>query len=296
MDGHPIEQHQERASSNVNVPSPRSSSAASRPVVDARDLSAYIEDAHILHELSFRVETGRLVGLLGPNGSGKTTLLRCVSGLLPYAGTLEVLGREISAWSPRELARRLAFVRQAVSMSFDFSVSEVILLGRSPHKKWLQDYARDDRDRMVDALERVDLAGFENRSVLTLSGGELQRVFLAQALVQEAEVLLLDEPTAHLDVHYQFEFMNLIRELVGHGRTAIAVFHDLEIASRFADDLIVLQNGRVVAGGKPADVLTKALIADVFRMDASLHPSKHGTLRIEYTGPIQNETADRSSP
>ena len=269
---------------------------AAPPIVDARDLSAYIEDVHILHELSFSVETGRLVGLLGPNGSGKTTLLRCVSGLLPYSGTLEVLGREISTWSPRELARRLAFVRQAVSMSFDFSVSEVILLGRSPHKRWLQDYARDDRDRMVQALERVDLDGFEDRSVLTLSGGELQRVFLAQALVQEAEVLLLDEPTAHLDVHYQFEFMNLIRELVGHGRTVIAVFHDLEIASRFADDLIVLQRGRVVADGKPADVLTKGLIADVFRMDASLHASSHGTLRIEYTGPLQNDTTDRASP
>jgi iron complex transport system ATP-binding protein len=295
MDRHPIERHQEHASSNVGISSLRSSMAAP-PIVDARALSAYIEDVHILHELSFRVETGRLVGLLGPNGSGKTTLLRCVSGLLPYSGTLEVLGREISTWSPRELARRLAFVRQAVSMSFDFSVSEVILLGRSPHKRWLQDYARDDRDRMVQALEHVDLDGFEDRSVLTLSGGELQRVFLAQALVQEAEVLLLDEPTAHLDVHYQFEFMNLIRELVGHGRTVIAVFHDLEIASRFADDLIVLQRGRVVAGGKPADVLTKGLIADVFRMDASLHASSHGTLRIEYTGPLQNDTTDRSSP
>jgi len=295
MDHQAIEQRQEHANGSIGIPALRSTTAAPATVY-ADDLSASIEDAHILHELSFRVETGRLVGLLGPNGSGKTTLLRCVSGLLPYSGTLDVLGREISAWSPRELARRMAFVRQAVSLSFDFSVSEVILLGRSPHKGWLQDYARDDRDQMVRALERVDLAGFEERSVLTLSGGELQRVFLAQALVQEAEVLLLDEPTAHLDVHYQFEFMNLIRELVGHGRTAIAVFHDLEIASRFADDLIVLQKGCLVAEGKPADVLTKALIADVFRMDASLHTSEDGTLRIEYAGPIHNETTDRSSP
>lgn len=279
----------------VEIGAPAAVGDAATPVViDADHLSASIDDVSILHDLTFRVDAGRLIGLLGPNGSGKTTLLRCVSGLLDYTGTLDVLGRKISAWSPRDLARRMAFVRQAVSISFDFSVAELILLGRSPHKKWLQDYARDDRDRMKRALERVDLVGFEERSVLTLSGGELQRVFLAQALVQEASVLLLDEPTAHLDVHYQFEFMNLIRELIELGRTAIVVFHDLEIASRFADDVLVLQQGSLVADGKPHDVLTEALIADVFRMDASLRTSDDGTLRIEYTGPIHTATFNRS--
>ena len=253
-----------------------------------KHLSASIDNTEILHDISFQIDRGRLVGLLGPNGSGKTTLLRCISGLLPFTGTLEVFGRDISTWSPRELARRMAFVRQSVSLSFDFTVSEIILLGRSPHKRWLQDYSADDRDRMSRALALVDLVGFHNRSVLTLSGGELQRVFLAQALVQEAEVLLLDEPTAHLDVHYQFEFMHLIRELVRQGRTAVAVFHDLEIATRFADVLIVLREGRVAAEGRSLDVLTEQLIADVFRMDASLHTSRDGTMHIHYGGTIHN--------
>lgn len=273
-------------------PPPRTDEA---PAVRAEHVSASIGDVEILTDLTFQFDAGRIVGLLGPNGSGKTTLLRCVSGLLPHTGTLDVLGRDVTSWSPRELARRLAFVRQAVSLSFDFTVSELILLGRSPHKRWLQDYAAGDLSRVERALERVDLVGFHDRSVLTLSGGELQRVFLAQALVQEADVLLLDEPTAHLDVHYQFEFMDLVRELVSRGRTAVAVFHDLEIAARYAHDVIVLSEGRIAAAGDPFLVLTKALIADVFRMDASLHPSDDGTLRIEYIGPIHRSRRIRPS-
>lgn len=277
------------------APSGRTVLSPGVPAVNAEQVSASIDDVPILHDLSFRVRSGSLTGLLGPNGSGKTTLLRCIGGLQPHAGRLEVLGQAISMWRPRDLARRLAFVRQSVSLSFDFTVSDLILLGRSPHKKWLQDYSSEDRVRLTSALERVDLTGFQDRSALTLSGGELQRVFLAQALVQEAEILLLDEPIAHLDVHYQFEFMDLIREIVRQERTAIAVFHDLEIATRFVDELVVLQEGRIAADGRPRDVLTESLIADVFRMDASLQTSADGTLRIEYSRPLQSPTPNSSS-
>lgn len=277
------------------APSGRVDPSPGAPAVLAEQLSTSIDDVPILHDLTFRVRSGSLTGLLGPNGSGKTTLLRCIGGLQQHVGTLEVLGQAISLWRPRDLARRLAFVRQSVSLSFDFTVSDLILLGRSPHKKWLQDYSSEDRVRLTSALERVDLTGFQDRSALTLSGGELQRVFLAQALMQEAEILLLDEPIAHLDVHYQFEFMDLIREIVRQGRTAVAVFHDLEIATRFADELIVLQEGRIAADGRPRDVLTENLIADVFRMDASLQTSADGTLRIEYSRPLQSTTPNSTS-
>ncbi len=277
------------------APSGRVDPSPGAPAVLAEQLSTSIDDVPILHNLTFRVRSGSLTGLLGPNGSGKTTLLRCIGGLQQHVGRLEVLGQAISLWRPRDLARRLAFVRQSVSLSFDFTVSDLILLGRSPHKKWLQDYSSEDRVRLTSALERVDLTGFQDRSALTLSGGELQRVFLAQALMQEAEILLLDEPIAHLDVHYQFEFMDLIREIVRQGRTAVAVFHDLEIATRFADELIVLQEGRIAADGRPRDVLTEKLIADVFRMDASLQTSADGTLRIEYSRPLQSTTPNSTS-
>lgn len=254
-------------------------------------MSASIDATPILHEITFEAGRGRLIGLLGPNGSGKTTLMRCMSGLLRYEGSLTFAGRSVSAWTPGALALKMAFVRQAVTISFDFTVSELVLLGRSPHKRWMQDYTSLDIQQMEEALRRVDLTGFRERSVLSLSGGELQRVMLAQALVQEAEMLLLDEPTAHLDVHYQFEFMDLIGGLVRQGRTAIAVFHDLEMAARFADDLIVLNEGRIAAAGHPVDVLTEDLIAHVFRMKAVLHASNDSTLRIEYLSAIHNRSS-----
>ncbi|MEX0746554.1 MAG: ABC transporter ATP-binding protein [Rhodothermales bacterium] len=259
------------------------------PIISARDLRVSLDEKEILHGLTFDVGSGRFVGLLGPNGSGKTTLLRATGGLLPYRGDLDFEGTSMRDWKPRLLARRVAFVRQSVALSFDFSVSELILLGRSPHKRWLEDYAEGDRQQMREALAQTDLIGFEDRSVLSLSGGELQRVFLAQALVQEADVLLLDEPTAHLDVHYQFEFMDLVRSLVAGGRTAIAVFHDLEMAARYAGDVLVLREGRIAAAGPPAEVLSEELIARVFRMDARIETNGGNPVRIHYVRPIARQ-------
>lgn len=277
------------------MPSSPSHNGASDTILRAEGFSVAIDSAPILKNLDFSVRRGRFVGLLGPNGSGKSTLMRAASGLLPYDGRLTFDGREVAAWTAGALARRLAFVRQTTSLSFDFSVSELVLLGRSPHKGWLQGYTSDDSRSAAEALRQVDMDGFGERSVLTLSGGELQRVMLAQALVQEAEMLLLDEPTAHLDVHYQFEFMDLVRTLVGQGRTVIAVFHDLEMAARYADDVIVLSGGHVAACGSPAGVLTDDLIARVFRMRAVLHTSADGVLRIEYLASIRQEASSYSS-
>jgi iron complex transport system ATP-binding protein len=245
-----------------------------------------LDGTEILHGLQFEVASGTWIGLLGPNGSGKTTLLRTVAGLLPYAGTLLLDGRPVRDWSARAMARRVAFVRQSTPLSFDFSVEELVLLGRSPHKGWLERYGGDDRTSVQEALARVDLSGFARRSVLSLSGGERQRVFLAQALVQEADVLLLDEPTTHLDVHYQFEFLNVVRDLVATGRTVIAVFHDLELAARYADHLLVLDQGCLVADGPSPAVLTTSLLADVFRMRARLEATDGDGVRIHYLHPV----------
>lgn len=269
-----------------------SSSDRAGSVIHAEDVEVVLDQTEILHGVSFDVAQGEFVGLVGPNGSGKTTLLRAISGLLAFHGTVQFRGRAIQSWKPKRLAREMAFVRQSVSLSFDFTVSELVLMGRSPHKGWLEDYNSDDRRHMDEALRRVDLAGFQDRSVLSLSGGELQRVFLAQSLVQEAGVLLLDEPIAHLDVHYQFEFMNLISHLVDRGKTVVSVFHDLEMAARYAEKLIVLSQGRLAASGAPAQVLSEELIGDVFRMGARVSTSDRGRLHIEYTSPIHRlETA-----
>ncbi len=256
------------------------------PLITSHQLRVALDGTPILHDLTFAVEPGTWVGLLGPNGSGKTTLLRAVGGLLPYAGALTLAGRPVQAWKPQEMARQVAFVRQSTPLSFDFTVEELVLLGRSPHKGWLERHTRTDRAEVRQALARVDLDGFARRSVLSLSGGERQRVFLAQALVQQADLLLLDEPTTHLDVHYQFEFLNVVRELVQAGRTVVAVFHDIEQAARYADHLLVLDRGRLAADGPPREVLTEALLASVFRMQAHLDTTADGTLRIFYEMPV----------
>jgi iron complex transport system ATP-binding protein len=252
-------------------------------------------DGHpILHDLAFAMTAGTGVGLIGPNGSGKTTLLRALGAHVPVEGTITLDGRPVEDWSAAERARRLAYVRQAPSLTFDFTVEELVLLGRAPHRGWLQRYRRDDRARVRAALRRVDLDGFADRSVLSLSGGETQRVFLAQALVQEADLLLLDEPTAHLDVHYQFSFMEQVRALVNEGRGVLTVFHDLERAARYAERLLVLDGGRLVADGPPADVLTPGRIAEVFGMEARVE-TRDGRLCIEYLGPTAS-SPDTAGP
>jgi len=254
--------------------------------IHADHVNVSIEGIPILHDVSFAVEAGTWVGLLGPNGSGKTTLLRTLNGLLPYAGTLTLHNRPVHAWKPRDLAQTMAVVRQSTPLSFDFTVEELVLLGRAPHKSWLDRTTRQDSNLVQQALARVDLEGFAHRSVLSLSGGERQRVFLAQALVQSAALLLLDEPTTHLDVHYQFGFLNVVRDLVTAGRTVIAVFHNLEQAARFSDHLLVLDHGRLVASGAPDSVLTPDLLSQVFRMQAQVDVDPDGTLRIFYEHPV----------
>ncbi len=209
-----------------------------------------------------------------------------MAGLIPYGGSLLLDKVEIRDYKPRARARRLAFVRQSHSLSFDFRVDELVLLGRSPHKSLLSVYEKTDHEHVRNALSLVDLVGFADRSVSSLSGGEQQRVFLAQALVQEAEILLLDEPTTHLDVHHQFEFLDRIRDFVDRGMTVVGAFHDLEIAARYSDRIFVLQQGNLASSGPPADVLDSSLIADVFKMESSVDYSETGKLRIQYDGPL----------
>ncbi len=255
------------------------------PHLAARALSVRLEGTPILHDLSFEVRPGTWTGLLGPNGSGKTTLLRALRGLLPHEGALTFDGRPLRGWPARALARRMALVQQAPTLSFDFTVRELVSLGRAPHKRWLAPTTARDRQVVAEALAATDLAALAGRSVLSLSGGELRRALLAQALAQQAGTLLLDEPTTHLDVHHQFALMNRLRTLVDEGRTAVVVFHDLELAARYADELLVLHEGRLVASGPPRHVLTRDLIAEVFRMEAAVDASGAAP-RVHYKAPI----------
>lgn len=255
------------------------------PVFSADALAVSLDARPILRDLRFTVETETWTALVGPNGSGKTTLLRTLGGLLPYAGTLTLDGQPVAAWKPRDLARRIAFVRQSPSLAFEFTVEEFVLLGRAPHHGWLEGFTSEDRQRTREALAELDLLDFADRALGTLSGGEQQRVQLAQAIAQEAGVLLLDEPTAHLDVHHQFGGMDRVAALTPR-RTVIAAFHDLAFAARYADRLLVLDGGRIVADGAPSHVLTPDLIRSVFRMEADVVAAPDRPLDIRYLAPV----------
>ncbi len=229
-----------------------------------------ISVAGIVNGISLTAGSGEVVGIVGPNGSGKSTTLRCVyRSLKPSGGAVLIDGRDLLSLPLKESARRLAALTQDSHVEFDFTVAEVVAMGRLPHKGAFDRDTERDHDLVADALRRVDAGHLATRSFLTLSGGERQRVLIARALVQEPDVLVLDEPTNHLDVRHQLDVLALVRST---GLTVLTVLHDLNLAAAYCDRIHVLDGGRVVAGGKPADVLTPDLIEAVFGVRAHLVP------------------------
>ncbi len=207
---------------------------------------------------------GQTVGLVGPNGSGKTTLLRALyRSLDPDVGWVSLDGEDIQRMGPRQVARRVAVVAQEEPAHLPITVREMVMLGRSPHLSAWQGYGARDHQLTTAALRRVGAEGLAGRSFATLSGGEKQRVLIARALAQEVCHLLLDEPTNHLDVHYQHQVLGLVRSLPV---TTVVVLHDLNLAARYCDHLVLLDGGRVVANGAPHDVLTPGVLEPVYRI------------------------------
>jgi iron complex transport system ATP-binding protein len=227
----------------------------------------------IVRAVSLQCAPGSVVGLIGPNGSGKSSLLRTIYRVLqPDAGTIQLDADDVWQLSARQAAQRIGVVLQEPNDAFDFSVREMVLMGRAPHQTiWERDTENDVRI-VEEALRKVALLPFAERSFLTLSGGEKQRVLVARALAQQTRLLVLDEPTNHLDIRYQLEVLDLVR---GLGVTTIAALHDLNLAARYCDQLYVLQRGAVVASGSPETVLTPELIAEVYgvRAEVALHPT-----------------------
>ncbi|AXK34892.1 ABC transporter ATP-binding protein [Streptomyces armeniacus] len=235
-------------------------------------LSVVTDGKSLVSELSLDVPSGRVVGLVGPNGSGKSTALRCVyRALRPTSGTVRAGGDDLARLPVRQSAQAVAALTQDGGIDLDFTVEEVVALGRAPYLRGNQPLSRRERELCVRAMDRLDLRHLAHRGVLTLSGGERQRVLVARALVQEPEILVLDEPTNHLDVRHQVELLSLLR---GAGVTVLVVLHDLNLAAAACDRLGVLAHGRLVAAGTPAEVLTAELIAEVFGVRASVveHP------------------------
>jgi iron complex transport system ATP-binding protein len=231
-------------------------------MIDLRDVSVRLGGRMVVDGVSATVAHGEWVALIGPNGAGKTTLLRAIARLVPFTGSIWLDDCPATALSRSELARLLALVPQEPSTPPWMTVGEYVLLGRTPHLGALAKEGLGDREAAARALERLDLLDYAERRLGTLSGGEKQRVVVARALAQEARVVLLDEPTASLDIGHQQQALELLDVLrTESGLTLVAAMHDLTLAAQYADRMLLLENGRIVADGGPVEVLTEHALA-----------------------------------
>lgn len=249
--------------------------------LNVENLSVSFANADIVKNISLQVKNKRFVGLIGPNGCGKSTLLKSIYKVIkPKQGKVFLSDIDVLASSPKAVARNLGVVGQFNEMSFDFTVREMVMMGRTPHKGLLETDSAIDKQIVEQALHTVDLADYASRSYLSLSGGEKQRVVLARVLAQQPKFMILDEPTNHLDIKYQLQILNIVKNLnIG----ILAALHDLELAAEYCDDLYIVKQGQIVAGGTPEQILTKEMISQVFDVNCEIYKNPvTGGLGIAY--------------
>lgn len=244
--------------------------------LETRNLTCAYGDRLVLSELTLAARSGEVLALLGPNGSGKTTLLRSLARLLrPRAGTVLIEGRDVWTLRPHETARQVALAPQTERRDWPLTVEQAVQLGRAPHRGWILPYTSDDIRVVEQALENTGLVELRERPITELSGGEWRRMVLARALAQQAQILLLDEPTAGLDLKYQVEMLRLVRGLAKKKNlTVVITLHDLNYASVYGDRLALLHNHALVAIGSPAEILTESRITAAYNVPVTVtrHP------------------------
>lgn len=249
----------------LSAPMPAAAHAREAPTLEARSVAVEAGGRRLLHGVDVALAAGELVGLVGPNGAGKSTLLRALTGMAPLAaGSVTLSGRPLAAIDRRERARHVAVVQQLPEAPRSMTVAELVLLGRYPHLGLLGRETARDRDYAAEAMRRAGCLALAGRELGTLSGGERRRAFIARALAQEATLLLLDEPTAHLDVAAQAELFAVLRELAAGGAGVLIVAHDLTLAAVHCERLLLLAGGRVVAQGAPEAVVSAENVARVY--------------------------------
>ena len=240
----------------------------------AQGLSLGYGDRDIVSGLDIAVPPGKLTVIIGANASGKSTLLRGLSRLLaPRAGSVLLDGKSIHALSTRAVATIMGVLPQSPVAPEGIVVADLVARGRYPHQGWFRRWSHDDDLAVAAALAATDMGEFADHPVDALSGGQRQRVWIAMALAQGTDLLLLDEPTTFLDIHHQVEVLDLLTDLVRHaGRTVVVVLHDLNLACRYADHIVAMKQGRLVAEGRPADIVTESLVSEVFNLAARIVP------------------------
>jgi iron complex transport system ATP-binding protein len=244
---------------------------ATVPAIEVRALQLAYDGLTVLDDIDLRIARGERLALLGPNGAGKSSLLRCLVGAVAArSGVVLLDGVPTAELSRQSMARRMAVVPQQAVVPFSMSVEELVALGRIPHEHPFLGPREDDRLAVIEAIERTGIEQLVGRDARRLSMGERQLVLLAMAVAQSTDLLVLDEPTVHLDLHHQVQVMELLCELNQAGSTIVAVLHDLSLAAHFFPRLVLLDRGRIVADGAPDEVLTAERIRDVFRVDPAL--------------------------
>ncbi|GHE97786.1 cobalamin/Fe3+-siderophore ABC transporter ATP-binding protein [Streptomyces longispororuber] len=266
--------------------------------LSARELTLAYEDRTVVHALDLAIPDGRVTVIVGPNACGKSTTLRALGRLLkPRGGAVLLDGEELAKLPTRRIAQRIGLLPQTPVAPEAITVADLVARGRQPHQRWWQQWSDADERAVTEAMERTDVTALAERSVDELSGGQRQRVWIAMALAQETELLLLDEPTTYLDIAHQVEVLDLVRQLNhDRGRTVAVVLHDLNQAARYADHLVAMKQGRVVAEGAPADVVTAELVRDVFGLECVVVPDPvTGSPLVVPAAPWQ-APAERESP
>ncbi|MBS4913680.1 MAG: ABC transporter ATP-binding protein [Veillonella sp.] len=253
--------------------------------VEGLDVSFVQKD--VLKDINWQIPKGRITALVGPNGCGKSTLLKCIIGnLKPHKGRISINGQSLESYSARTLAHTVAFLPQSPEVPGDMTVEELVYCGRYPHQKWWINSAREDRIAVEEALGATKTLHLKDQIVQSLSGGERQRVWIAMALAQESDILLLDEPTTYLDINHQLEIMELLQRLNKEKQlTVVMVLHELNQAAEYAHEVGVIHKGGLKAVGTPAEVFTEELLRDVFAVSARIEEGeKRGAPYIKIKG------------
>lgn len=241
--------------------------------LSAANLALAYDNTLIINALNLTIPTGKITALVGPNGCGKSTLLRGLARLLsPKRGHVYLDGKAIHTMPTKELAKQIGILPQSPVAPEGLTVRELVAQGRYPHQSWFQQWSKLDEELTWEAMKITNIDGFADRPLDTLSGGQRQRAWIAMALAQETEILLLDEPTTFLDLAYQIEVLDLLHELNESGRTIIMVLHELNHACRYAHNLIAMREGQICVQGDPHQVMTAAMVAEVFRINAHIVP------------------------
>ncbi len=266
--------------------------------VSAQDLAYQVDAQWLLDGVNLLVDKGEMVGLIGPNGAGKSTLLRAISSILRCQdGSVVLEGNDLANMTVKDVAAGLALVPQIAPYTHGFTSMELVLMGRYPHLGRFQVEGNADEQIAREAMAMTETDRFADRTLDTLSGGERQRVFVARALAQQPRILLLDEPTSNLDVLHQLMVLDLVRQLVDEGLTAVAAFHDLSMAARYCDKLVVMSGGKVIATGPPEEVLNPELIETVFKVKAAVYQDPvTGYATVSLIGPANGASQSRDIP